>query len=321
MTEADLQAAIYNFGASASLDAYYHDIVSGNNGTFSAGVGYDEVTGLGTPKGIELIPALVSTPASALPAPVISPNGGSFTSTQAAFVTDSNPSASIYYTPNGTIPTASSTLYPGQIIVRSTETIKAIAIANGYLNSPIVSATITVNIPGNAHTFAAGLCMISVPTDYSGQSLSSVLGYTSPVFAVWEPTADMYSVTPTPPANSMVAGQGYWVRLPATETITTLGTSPQTPFTISISAGWNMIGCPQMAPFAVSALTVVDTSNASHTFAAAASSGIVQDPMYTFQAGDTNYEVVTGASGSLTPYDGYWLYASQPCTLVFPAGL
>ena len=40
----------------------------------------------------------------------------------------------------------------------------------------------------------------------------------------------------------------------------------------------------------------------------------MQDPLYTFQAGDTNYEAVTGSSGVLKPYEGYWLYAFQPCT-------
>jgi hypothetical protein len=37
----------------------FHDITSGNNGSFSAGPGYDEVTGLGTPAANLLIPDLV----------------------------------------------------------------------------------------------------------------------------------------------------------------------------------------------------------------------------------------------------------------------
>src|SRR5437588_12322190 len=46
------------FQANAGL--YYRDIVSGANGKYSAGPGYDLVTGMGTPHADQLVPALAA---------------------------------------------------------------------------------------------------------------------------------------------------------------------------------------------------------------------------------------------------------------------
>ena len=43
---------------SAKAEATFHDITSGNNGTYSAGKGWDACTGLGTPNGTALLAAL-----------------------------------------------------------------------------------------------------------------------------------------------------------------------------------------------------------------------------------------------------------------------
>jgi len=48
--------------ASASYAANYTDITAGGNGGFAAGVAYDYVTGLGSPKGAQLVPSLVAQP-------------------------------------------------------------------------------------------------------------------------------------------------------------------------------------------------------------------------------------------------------------------
>jgi kumamolisin len=56
-----LQPAIY----AAKAKSCFHDIVSGNNGGFSAGPGWDACTGLGSPIGSALISLLGSTAAAA----------------------------------------------------------------------------------------------------------------------------------------------------------------------------------------------------------------------------------------------------------------
>lgn len=82
-----------------------------------------------------------------VPAPTFSPAAGAYTSVQSVTLSDTLSGASIYYTTNGTTPTASSTLYNGAITVGTSETITAIAIATGYTNSPIVSSAYAITLP------------------------------------------------------------------------------------------------------------------------------------------------------------------------------
>ena len=93
----------------------------------------------------------ITTPAAA---PVFDPAQGTYTSTQTVAITDSTPGEAIYYTTNGAAPTADSTLYSGPIAVSSTETIKAIAVASGYLESPMSSAVYTIIPPAAAPIFS-----------------------------------------------------------------------------------------------------------------------------------------------------------------------
>ena len=52
----------------------------------------------------------------------------------------------MYYTTDGTTPTTSSSLYTGQITLAGTgsKTAKAIAVASGYNNSAVATATFTI---------------------------------------------------------------------------------------------------------------------------------------------------------------------------------
>jgi subtilase family serine protease len=54
-----VNAGLYDL---AEPSLVFHDIVSGNNGAFAAGMGYDLVTGLGSPMANRLVPALISFP-------------------------------------------------------------------------------------------------------------------------------------------------------------------------------------------------------------------------------------------------------------------
>jgi hypothetical protein len=77
--------------------------------------------------------------------PVISPAGGSYSSSQSVMITDSTAGATIYYTTNGSTPTTSSTKYTGAIRVSATTTVKAIATAPGFSTSAVASATYTIS--------------------------------------------------------------------------------------------------------------------------------------------------------------------------------
>jgi hypothetical protein len=98
------------------------------------------------------------TISSSLPAvatPTFSPAAGAYTSAQSVTLSDTTSGATIYYTTNGTAPTASSTAYSGPIAVSATETLQAIAAATGDSNSAVASA---------AYTISTSLPSVATPT-------------------------------------------------------------------------------------------------------------------------------------------------------------
>lgn len=76
--------------------------------------------------------------------PAFTPAAGTYKTAQSVTITDSTPNAVIYYTTNGSTPTAESTKYTTAIAVSATKTLKAIAIATGYTNSTVASAVYTI---------------------------------------------------------------------------------------------------------------------------------------------------------------------------------
>ena len=76
--------------------------------------------------------------------PTFSPAAGVYTSAQNVTISTTTEDATIYYTEDGSTPTASSTPYTGAIAVSATTTIKAIAVKEGNNNSSVASATYTI---------------------------------------------------------------------------------------------------------------------------------------------------------------------------------
>jgi Legume lectin domain/Chitobiase/beta-hexosaminidase C-terminal domain len=77
--------------------------------------------------------------------PTFSPGSGTYSGPQSVTITDATPGATIYYTANGITPTTASTKYVGPVTVSASETLRAIAVANGLNNSVVASATYTIN--------------------------------------------------------------------------------------------------------------------------------------------------------------------------------
>jgi hypothetical protein len=86
--------------------------------------------------------------------PTFSPAPGSYTAAQSVTISDATSGAKIYYTTNGTTPTTSSTLYSATVSVGVTQTIKAVAVAAGYTNSPVASGAFTITLPAANPTFS-----------------------------------------------------------------------------------------------------------------------------------------------------------------------
>ena len=88
--------------------------------------------------------------------PTFSVDEGTYTSSQSVTLSCATPGATIHYTTDGTTPDGSSPTYSSAIAVASTTTIKAIAVKDGLLNSPIASATYTIQCATPTFSVAAG---------------------------------------------------------------------------------------------------------------------------------------------------------------------
>ena len=80
--------------------------------------------------------------------PTFSPAGGTYISAQNVTISCSTSGATIYYTTNGSTPTASSTVYSSAISISETTTLKAIAIKDGT-SSNVATATYTISSGGD----------------------------------------------------------------------------------------------------------------------------------------------------------------------------
>ena len=75
--------------------------------------------------------------------PTATPDGGNFETSASVTLACATAGASIYYTTDGSTPTAESTEYTAAITVNATTTIKAIAVKDGLADSAVVSKTFT----------------------------------------------------------------------------------------------------------------------------------------------------------------------------------
>jgi hypothetical protein len=88
-------------------------------------------------------------------APTFAPGAGAYADTQTVAISTATAGATIYYTTDGSAPTATSTKYTGPISVSSSQTIRAIAVANGISNSSATSATYVIGTT-SAPAFSPG---------------------------------------------------------------------------------------------------------------------------------------------------------------------
>jgi alpha-L-arabinofuranosidase len=114
-------------------------------------------------------------------APAFSASPGTYTAAQSVVLSSATSGAAIYYTTNGTTPTASSTKYTGAIKISATTTVKAIAVATNFANSAVSSATYTI---GNKQTAtpvisrASGTYNSAFTVTITDATSGAVIGYT-----------------------------------------------------------------------------------------------------------------------------------------------
>jgi hypothetical protein len=117
--------------------------------------------------------------------PFFSPAAGTYSTAQTVVIASTTPSATIYYTTNGTTPTINSTVYSGPVTVSSTQTLTAIALASGYVQSPVASAAYTFVTLINAPIYVqqcsqtASATTLTCPLTGVGAGHTLIIGVTS----------------------------------------------------------------------------------------------------------------------------------------------
>jgi hypothetical protein len=123
----------------------------------------------------------INNPATA--APTFTPAVGTYSATQSVTITDSTAHAAIYYTTDGSAPTNKSNVYSKAISVAATTTLKAIAIAPGLPQSPMVSGTYTISSEAATatptFTPAAGTFSASQNVTLADKTGGAVIYYTT----------------------------------------------------------------------------------------------------------------------------------------------
>jgi len=121
----------------------------------------------------------ITTPTVA--APAFTPATGTYTAAQTISISDATAHATIYYTTDATAPSTKSTVYSKPFTISKTTTVKAMAIAAGWANSPVSSVTYTINLgstPAPAFTPGTGTFTAAQSVTLSDAAKGAVIYYT-----------------------------------------------------------------------------------------------------------------------------------------------
>ena len=149
--------------------------------------------------------------ATTVSTPTFSVAAGAYATAQTVSLADATPGSTIYYTVNGTAPTASSTKYTAAIKVSANETIKAIATATGLKTSAIASAAYMIEAAAATPTFSVkpGVYTTAQTVSLVDTTTGAVIYYTT------------NGTTPTT-ASTKYTGS---IKVSATETISAIATA------------------------------------------------------------------------------------------------
>ncbi len=106
--------------------------------------------------------------------PTFSPVAGTYAAAQTVTISDATSGATIYYTTDGTAPTTASTQYTSTISVGATETIEAIAVADGFSNSGVGTAAYVINLPTPDFQVSVNPTSLTIVAGSSGQAVFTV---------------------------------------------------------------------------------------------------------------------------------------------------
>ncbi|HEY3416223.1 MAG TPA: hypothetical protein VGM23_05000, partial [Armatimonadota bacterium] len=166
------------------------------------------------------------------------------------------------------------------------------------------------------HTFAPGLAMVSFPITPTDPDAGVLLGFgaDSPNLQLswYDPSTLNYRTYPAIP--SLIPGRGFWLKLASLVTANVSGAipSPDSPLSITLDPGWNMIGNAfnsALDPWSMS----IEAGSVNYRMTDAVSQQIV-GPAWTYDTVGGSYTLSNG----LQSWEGAWVYNNTggPLTLV-----
>ncbi len=144
--------------------------------------------------------------------PTFSIGSGTYSTAQTVSISDATSGAVIYYTTDGSIPTTASTVYHSAITVTNSTTLNVLAVAPGYTNSAVATATYTFNpyLGTNAYNTLGDDYSNAINATYAVTG-SNAHGYTVTSCSFYQPTGTVTSgakidcgvvLAPTPTTQS-----------------------------------------------------------------------------------------------------------------------
>jgi hypothetical protein len=208
--------------------------------------------------------------------PVITPAGGTFNAATPVTITDATAGAIIYYTVDGSTPSASSTPYTGSISVATNETINAIAVTpNG--SSSVATASFTISVTAAAPpTFSPAAGTFS-----STQTV--MLSDATPGATIF------YTVDGSMPTTSSPQYNASGISVATSETIKAIATAPGFGASAVSSAAYTInvtVASPTFSPaagtyMAATTVTLSDaTAGATIYYTTDGSSATTSSPQY-----------------------------------------
>jgi uncharacterized membrane protein len=181
-------------------------------------------------------------------APIFNPLPGGFSSAQTVTIGDTTPGAQIYYTTDGSQPTAASNPYSAPLTIGATTTLTAIAIEPGYTNSATTVGTYTISLPQTSPppslNPAPGSFTGPVTVTLSDANANASIYYTTDGSI---PTANStlytapFAVNASSPIQAVALANGQASAI-ATGVYTIAGATNPTPVNLSLVAYANVVG-------------------------------------------------------------------------------
>lgn len=249
MTDARVSAGGF-YGANGEFPAYNSEVEVTVTYTAENGV-YDPARADGAKFSETFTVTVKDLPK--LDAPVIAPNGGKFSKTVEVSIT-AQEGATIFYTIDGTDPTADSNKYTAPFTITEDATVKAIAIKENCHDSNIASAEFTKRSGGGSGGGSSGGSSGSKPTTSTNPTIGGSSKSWSDIAADLAKLANGSEVTIQLSGNTAVP----------VEVIKAIGDKKlKVHFTIDSSRGWFVDGAEITAPAAAD-LSIVRTASQKH---------------------------------------------------------